>query len=81
MNTEEQKNTIYNYLREINLEDFSEFFEMAITEGDIPLALSFVKAIKEKVEIQMRLGMTEVENMRLHNMNLGDGGFIKCSWQ
>ena len=44
-----------------------------------------VKAIRDKVEIQVRMSMIGLQNMRLHQFNnlnyMDDGGLIKVSWQ
>ena len=87
--TEEQKAAIFDSLSEINLDDFTEFFEMIVTSQDIrqdiPFALSFVKAIRDKVEIQVRMSMLGLQNLGLQRINSGnymdDGGLIKLSWQ
>lgn len=84
--TEEQRSTIYRRLSQMNLDDFQDFFEEVIKSEDYALGLSFVNAIKNKVEVQMRMKLVELQNMRLQGITGGltgemTGGFIKCIWR
>ena len=76
--TDDQKKVIYRRLCQMNLDDFSDFFEEVIKSGDIDLALSFVNAIKDKVEVQTRLKLLDLENIRLGI--LSGGGLVRMSW-
>ena len=80
--TEEQRSTIYRRLSQMNLDDFQDFFEEVIKSGDYAFGLSFVNAIKNKVEVQTRIKLVELQNMRLQGLT-GEmtGGFIKCTWR
>lgn len=76
--TDEQKHVIYRRLCQMNLDDFTEFFEEVIRSGDIDLALSFVNAIKGKIETQTAFKLLNLENLRLNALN--GGGLVKLSW-
>ena len=80
--TDEQRSTIYRRLSQMNLDDFQDFFEEVIKSGDYALGLSFVNAIRDKVEAQTRMKLVELQNLRLQGITGGmTGGFIKMTWR
>ena len=75
--TPEQKIVIYRHLSRINLSDFQDFFEEVLRNGDLALGLMFVNAIKDKVELETRAKLIELQNMRLASIT---GGLFEGDW-
>ena len=69
--TDEQKISIQCRLESMHLSEFREFFETFVSTGDYELGLTFVDAVKAKVEKEAREKLIELQNMRLASITGG----------